>query len=439
VTSQGYEEGFGEVTVTNAPSLTARHMDYIEQRDNAFQCYDSYDESDDVAYPFHPSCYGVFRRRLAHRLGEDGMASVNKGVLYNVLRNTPHGHRCLNIDYGSPPPDCTDQCWTVRPGEEIFAADPGPIDGMEERVTELVASGLFANPLPTGLDVSHKVREDPFKKLPYDILLKIGGQCDSADSLVNWTTASWFAHAQLRSAGSHFWKEAVLAHMGSLFPELVACLDDGRLREGSAMRTFYHWAASRSKPRLYMQGGDFLRLANRRRIWTTPCTELVNRYCQALFPKSNETDFGQLLRTKTACGTMYKAVHDPEAQLFGDLEKCFWIDEWEDTATKSHTFEAYFREQDGWLVGITVTSEGGERRVLGSTQAEGVLLRSEAVVPVDDWVCGILLHIPSIKVVGTPLPDKGNKEKTAVKGITVGPDRPRDPRTLLTGPFPDQL
>ena len=162
-----------------------------------------------------------------------------------------------------------------------------------------------------------------------------------------------------------------------------------------------------------------MRLANRRRIWSKPCAELVEHYVRALFSKGGDradgSPFQRLLQSQSACGVMYTVTQDIDSQLFGEVEKCLWIDEWEDTHTKSQTVEAFFRQKDGWLIGIAVTPESGEPRVLGSTEAEGMLLRSEVVVPANDWICGILLHIPAIEAVGTKIVE----EKTSVKGITV--------------------
>lgn len=363
----------------------------------------------------HPVCYGVFRHRLAHELGEDGAASVNKGVLFSVFRSIPDSWRCLEIDYGRPSPPCDHQSWPTRAGEEIFAADPGPVQGLEERVTDLIAAGFFARPPPTGLDLGHKVKHDPFQTLPYDVILRVGEKIDNVDALLSWIRASWFAHAQLRNAASSFWKQAVISQM-SWFYELLPCIRHEELRKGSAMRSLYLWAACGSEPRLWMKRGYFLRLANRRRIWTTPCAVLAARYCRVMYPRDNASEFYQLCLSSAACSKMYTVAHDAEAQLDGNVEKSFWFDEWEDTYTKSQNIEAFFRQQDGWLVGISVLTEGGRKRILGSTEAQGELTKCEAVVPAGDWISGILLHIPAVDNVGRP----SDSVKTSVKGITVG-------------------
>jgi hypothetical protein len=109
--------------------------------------------------------------------------------------------------------------------------------------------------------------------------------------------------------------------------------------------------------------------------------------------------------------------------LRGSVQRCLWIDEWEDTYTKSQTIEAFFRQKDGWLVGIAVTAEGGERRTVGSTEAEGGLTRCEAIVPADDWICGILLHIQDMDVIGDGVNKPPGEDKTSIKGLTVGRER----------------
>ena len=420
ITTEGYFD-FNKVYVEGFRS--ERHASYVEGRDSAFPCYFAFDDCD-VAYPFHTSCFIVFCARLAHWLGEDNSASVNKALLYKVFGSLASSHCYLDIDYGVPSPRCNDEFWSERAGEEIFAADPWPLGRTDEledinkTFATMVEEAPFRVGLAAGRDLSRKVQTDAFKKLPYDILVRIGELLDDPDGLLNWAKASWFAHSQLRGAGSSFWKQAIRTQMAGWFQELVDRLDDGRLQDVAA-RTAYIWAACKTRPRLYMKGGYFMRLANRRRIWSKPCAELVEHYDRALFSKGGDradgSPFQRLLQSQSACGVMYTVTQDRDAQLFGEVEKCMWIDEWEDTHAKSQTVEAFFRQEDGWLVGITITPQGGERRVLGSTEAEGVLLRSEVVVPTNDWICGILLHIPCIEAVGTQIAE----EKTSIKGITV--------------------
>jgi len=424
MTVEGYDDGNMRIFVTHIGREMWKHTDFIEIRGD-FAAYHS-DDDDEVGFPIHPPCYGVFRSRLACELGGYGMgSSVNRGVLYGVLLKIPAPYRCLEIDHGYPPPGCEDQSWRSRAGEEIFAADPSPIKQLEESITELIADGFFDSSLTIGEknDLSHKVRHDPFTRLPFDIILRIGESLDSAESLLGWTGASWFVHAQLGSAGWAFWKRAIQAQL-RWFYELQPCIHDYTLRKGSAMRSVYLWAALQSKPRLWMKGGFFLRLANRRRIWTTPCGDLVKRYCKAMYPKDGDdrSEFQRLLHSDAACGTLYSVTRDSEVSWRGGVHRCLWIDEWEDTYTKSQTIEAFFRKKDGWLVGIAVTTEGtGERRIVGSTDEQGSLsLRCEAIVPADDWICGILLHIQDMDMIvedGVIKPPRG--DITSIKGLTV--------------------
>lgn len=85
---------------------------------------------------------------------------------------------------------------------------------------------------------------------------------------------------------------------------------------------------------------------------------------------------------------------------------------------------------NGFLTGVAMTTEGGERRLLGSI--DEMPIRLEADISAGDWICGILLHIPAVEFVGRPVGDVDDAgagqsmkgitvvDETSPKGITVG-------------------
>lgn len=72
--------------------------------------------------------------------------------------------------------------------------------------------------------------------------------------------------------------------------------------------------------------------------------------------------------------------------------------------------------------------------MIGSIDEEP--LRFEAVIPLDNWIAGIVLHIPAIEFVGTDFDDVG---ETSPKGITVGISNLYPIDSLLTDRASDYL
>ncbi|KFZ02618.1 hypothetical protein V500_00066 [Pseudogymnoascus sp. VKM F-4518 (FW-2643)] len=263
-------------------------LDDVGNDQHYFECYDVYGDdcpNEEPAFPFHPPCYWILQRRLSDRFGgdlsTDGLATMDKDVLYSVMRSLTMVSR-LDIDYGDLEVDfiCVD-FWHSRAGGEVYAANPGLVEGLEGRIQEMMATGYFRLPKRVELDLSHGVRKDPFQSLPFDILVSIAEKLEDPECFMNWARASWSIHTFLRSAQDSFWKRTIRMQMQWFF-ELDRCLEDDKLCRGSSMRAVFLWAAGGSKLRLGMKGGDFLRLANRRRIWTSPCKDLTDRYCKIL-------------------------------------------------------------------------------------------------------------------------------------------------------------
>lgn len=390
-----------------------------EDPENYLQCYVDYvgNGGYEPVFPFHAPCYYVLQRRLSS--SASGLATVDKDVLYSVMRALTD-HSDLKINYGSPNP-VHEQYWDSNPGEEIFVANPGLVEGLEERIRGMMADGYFALSHGIELDLNHGVLQDPFMGLPVDILLNIAGQIEDPTSFLNWAKASWLVHTFLRGSQDSFWRRVIRTQMGWFF-ELLPCLDDNALCDGSSMRAIFLWAACGSEPRRSIKGGYFLRIANRHRIWTTPCAELADQYCSKLSPhilaassEDSILNFRDILRSKASCNHMYVVTHNNQARLYSEIRKCFWVDEWEETYTKTQVVEAFFMRSNGFLAGIALTTEGGKRQLLGST--DETPLSFEAIIPAEDWICGMLLHIPSVEFVGRPVGDVG---ETSPKGITVG-------------------
>ncbi|TLD33332.1 hypothetical protein PspLS_00137 [Pyricularia sp. CBS 133598] len=422
VTSNGFEDQF---TVSASAGESSRHEDFVGQE--WFACYESYNEETDnrVAFPVHPACYNLFRRRLAYQSGENGKATVKKSTLYHTLRELYPGTPDHESEHwGEPKPPESGQ-WMDEPGDEIFQADPEwPLPGLQEQIRRQLKEGYYDQaPATSCPDLGGKVKSDPFKKLPCEIMLEIAkGLSDSGD-LVAWAKASWFAHATIRSAPLSFWKDMMAVQLAWFF-ELFDCVTEEQPDISSAeiqklahrLRAVYIWADTISKPRRWIDKGRFLRLANRRRIWRAPCAALVDFYRSECQRELCGSEWERLCSSEAKTWKRFTVTSDEGLSLFGDEQNFIFIEDWQDTA-KPQVFEAFFRATDDWLVGLAITTKGREPRRIGATgDVDGVqVVGSVATVPAGDWIRGILLHIPAIAIVGTVSGDR----KTSVKGVTI--------------------
>lgn len=359
---------------------------------------------------------------------------LDKDILFDVMR-TLAGTCMLNIDYGNPNPYLGQAHWDSNAGEEIFAANPGFVKGLRNHIRGMMNAGYFAPSQDAEFDLSGSVQRDPFQTLPFDIFLRIAEKCEDPTSLLNWSKASWFASTAFRNARNTFWAMAIRIQMG-WFIELLPCLDDSELCHGSSMRAIFLWAACCTEPRLGMKGGHFLRIANRRRIWNTPCAELTDHYRRKLPPHINATScesrtlsFRDIILSKDSSSRRYVVTRNKKTRLYSKVQKCFWADEWEDTYEKTQIVEAFFMQSNGFLTGIALTPEGDKCRMVGSISESPV--RFEVVIPAEDWICGMVVHIPEIKVSGGSV---GSIGETSPKGITVRRVYPCTLCELLTAP-----
>jgi hypothetical protein len=79
--------------------------------------------------------------------------------------------------------------WHSYAGGEVYAANPGLVDGLEGRIQEMMATGYFHLPKHVELDLSHGVQKDPFKSLPFDILVSIAEMLEDPECFMNWARA----------------------------------------------------------------------------------------------------------------------------------------------------------------------------------------------------------------------------------------------------------
>jgi hypothetical protein len=385
--------------------------------DFEFPCYRSGhgSNSDDPSFPYHVACEGLLKQRLV-RLGR---RKLEHETLYRVFLRL-NGNRELDISYGDPPREFEEH-WECRPGEEIFVANPMNLYGWY--FDDMIEDGVFAPTTNLTKDLSERVKKDPFKRLPNEILLEIIATTDTANDLLSLACASWPINSILRASNDAFWWDLIQTHLDWFFElherllPFLSVKDSAQhyAPESLSLRRIFAWAGHQTLPRLGIESGRnpyLLNLANRRRIWEGPL-DIISRTYDTMFqppPELPADEFGRLL-LHSKSKTTATVTHDPENRdKPGKMQKVLWLDDWEDTYGKKQHVEAFFDRTDGFLIGLAVTSEGGERRIVGS--AEENATRFVAEVAKEDWICGIVLHIP-------PVDFKHPLTKTSPKGVTV--------------------
>ncbi|KAI0142305.1 hypothetical protein F4776DRAFT_501242 [Hypoxylon sp. NC0597] len=130
----------------------------------------------------------------------------------------------------------------------------------------------FAMP-DSNVDLSPKVKNDPFAKLPREVIFKI---CHLLfdENVPELAKASWVVHALTRNDGG-FWKLSLQYNLGWFF-EAQELIRLGALRRPEMFKGIYLWATKKIWVHLWLDG-PLMHVANRRRIWVT-CEELANAY-----------------------------------------------------------------------------------------------------------------------------------------------------------------
>jgi hypothetical protein len=386
----GMFSSIGRVVAIDGDDPDPNYDYYDDQRE--FQCYVNLPTDQDPAFPFHVCCLDLLKLRLG-RTGH--LSEEDKDVLYEVMRGLSES-TVLRLDYGgSKARDW--QEWESRGGDEVLVADPSPLKGFDGRIRALVVGGYFKpSQSSASSDLGTRVRSDPFKPLPFDIFVAIAEHLDP-DSLMNLAKASWFVNLFAAGATDSFWKKMIRLQMVWFF-ELLAYMDTPESFRGASMKAVYLWAACGSRAMPNMRGGDLMRVANRRRIWR-PCGQLVQECQRRLraneLEQDGESPFQKLLRTSSSCTNMPVVTHDAFETMHGEVQTRFWIREWEDTYAKEQLVEAFWHHESGFLTGVAVTSVGDNRQIVGFCDKPPLLGCQRAIIPVDDWVCGLILHISS--------------------------------------------
>jgi hypothetical protein len=241
-----------EVDNGNDPTLPAKRY---------FTCYSGYDEEDEV-FPFHWCCYEVLCIALT---GQDDVQKINKDFLHMAMRE-------LNpFNYGEV--KCAQYAfWESELGLEFPVDYPMRTRNMTNSISNTIISTDFH--LENLNDERRsRVKEDPFSRLPYDLIHQISCLLPNK-ALLDLGSASWPVSSALRNNES-FWKERINSEMPWFF-ELHELLEDAAAFGDKSLKRVFVWAEKISTSNSFIRG-PFMGIVNRRRIWGM-CEQIAAHY-----------------------------------------------------------------------------------------------------------------------------------------------------------------
>lgn len=337
-------------------------------------------------------------------------ASLDKDLLYSIMHElSPYdGSALTGVDYGVVS-DMQGQFWQNLAGYEFVVSHPRDVPGANEVILSMFASDAFRSGSSCA-DLRSRVLDDSFGRIPYDIVHKISSFISDED-LVNLARASWPVHALLQN-NHQFWSQRLRTSCFPWFFELRELLeqDNTRLQTNNAQLIF-QWAERMTRPRKWL-AGPLMGVANRRRIWLA-CEQLGEMYWPQKEGKEyvSMSDEEKMMRKYSVCLPLV-TVSSPEATELDPARKVCWAKTWSEVHSQPKTLESFW-DRHGSLIGISLTPDGEERRLLGLADSDDGVVREPARLGHNEWVHGFIVHMP----VPTHLDD--SKLMTSPKGLTV--------------------
>ncbi|KAF2702894.1 hypothetical protein K504DRAFT_463925 [Pleomassaria siparia CBS 279.74] len=342
-------------------------------------CFHTSDTNETVSFPFHETCYYI----LARSLGYTRQECIDKDAMYTAMRHNVQSNASrLDLDYGCI--NGVEQSWECQPGEEFSVCDPGPRLNFTEVLRGLMPAKLLDG-APIPLDLTHKVRDDPFAVLPYDILHDIFDllSIESAKSLMN---ASYHVFTSTRASNTVFWRHMLRSRVSPWFWELNDFLLESTLPPTFNYQYLFHWLNKKTTPEFGMTG-EFMGIANRRRIWRV-CQQLVPSYKDRVAPvKHKEPDDEEAQSILDSAVSLHMPiVLYPQPKDLRTMSTQF-IRSWSEIG-HSCDFDTYWNPSS-ILVGIAITFSSTQR-VFGSTDGSaGQPLHIDA----GDWIQSITAYM----------------------------------------------
>lgn len=171
---------------------------------------------------------------------------------------------------------CQEANWACYRGYEFLVAHPLPSHAEDpaqnapllflRRLISSRSDGFTRTfiDLDSATKLSSKVKSDPFRKLPYDMVYRITELIDDK-SLFNLSTASWVIHATLRD-NQQFWRHRIKRVSMPWLEEVETLLRDEDSMRGVDIKGLLCHLDKVTMPKEALKGGA-MGIANRRRIW----------------------------------------------------------------------------------------------------------------------------------------------------------------------------
>ncbi|KLJ06740.1 hypothetical protein EMPG_17772 [Blastomyces silverae] len=349
-------------------------------------------------FPFHWCCFEILTRVVT---GSTATGSIDKDILYrSMIGLSPPYARSLSISYGTLLG--VEQFWASVPGEEYAVTHPTIIPGFEEVLRTLILEKTFKITSPNRLNLTHKVRWDPFSIFPYDLLYSVLSFLPG-DSILAFMAASWPVYSATRHPP--FWKQLMYWGM-PWFWELHKVV-----REHPTdldYKNLYLWLDTATVPK-YGMDGPFLGIANRRRIWDA-CTQLAERYFSS-FPKPDKTtdeDFNSVLQDTQIMQLPMVKYPQPDREIRTISKRL--LHTLEELNNRSAILETLWTS-DGYLMGLTVIL-GASCRVFGRAAATDGVTKRILSIESGDWIAGFVVYLPEMYLLY-------DDDYAAVRGVDV--------------------
>lgn len=260
---------------------------------------------------------------------------------------------------------------------------------IKEILHGMLPAQLFASPLEQS-DLSHKVQNDVFTKLPYDILHLIFLHLSTSDML-SLIHASYSVCSATRSTS--FWKSQIRTRILPWFWEIEDLFDSTFPTDFNFKGTFL-WLEKLTRAEFGMIG-PFLGLANRRRIWNV-CQELVPSYIEKV-PKNAQpepdAEAAKAIIDKAFCLHMPLVTYPKPKKTH--VASAQFIRSWNEIESKSSVLETFWND-NGALVGISVTF-GSARRVFGTDEESKAKAGIGVMhIPAGEWIKEIVVYMRNL-------------------------------------------
>jgi hypothetical protein len=246
------------------------------------------------------------------------------------------------------------------------------------------------------VDLTHKVRNDPFSVLPYDVLLDIFERVDTKDMLSLMKASH---HIDTTTRENAFWKHMIRIRVLPWFSELRSFVES-TISDAIDYKGLFLWIDHLTRPEFGNQGPLIgMAVANRRRIWSA-VQDLVPLYKSRVAPpisplQPEDTKEAQNILDSAVCIHMPLTLF-PLPKESTPISTQF-IKSWNEISHSSCDFDTFWDKKDGpyfpVLIGISVTFPGHQPRIFGSTQGTpGNPLHIEAGL----WIRQIVLRIDEV-------------------------------------------